>query len=207
MGIKRYVISQFGHPRGLVGRLAGAIMASKNRERIEWTIEKLDVAPSDRILEIGFGPGVSIELLAQRASEGFIAGIEVSETMLAQATVRNRAAIDVGRVELEQGTVDSIPYGESTFDKVLAINSHMFWDDLPRALEELDRVLKPGGALVIVFQPPTAEGQRQVETTASRLSARVEQSGFIETAIQVEPMKGGQTIWMRSQKPAAPHLG
>ncbi len=57
--------SQFAHPKGLLGRFVGIILALKNRERNAWTISTLDIQPDDQVLEIGFGPGQAIQEIAK----------------------------------------------------------------------------------------------------------------------------------------------
>jgi hypothetical protein len=54
--------AQFGHPTGFWGRAAGLLMAHRpsNRRRSAWVVSLLDVRPEDRVLEIGFGPGVGV---------------------------------------------------------------------------------------------------------------------------------------------------
>jgi hypothetical protein len=61
MSILTYVYSQFGRPRGILGRVAGYVMANRpsNIERNDWVLSLLDIRASDRILEIGFGPGIA----------------------------------------------------------------------------------------------------------------------------------------------------
>jgi hypothetical protein len=58
-----HVRAQFGLPHGFWGPLVGWIMAvrSSNRRRIVWAVSLLDVQRRDRVLEIGFGPGIAIE--------------------------------------------------------------------------------------------------------------------------------------------------
>ena len=70
--ILQTLIAQFGRPTGFWGNLAGMIMAYRpsNRQRNDWTIALLDIQPQDRVLEIGFGPGVAIEKLARLPSMG-----------------------------------------------------------------------------------------------------------------------------------------
>jgi len=72
----------FGHPRGLLGRLGGVIMARSTRQRNAWTVSLLDIGHDDRILEVGFGPGALIQALAARAAEGFVVGVDLSPKML-----------------------------------------------------------------------------------------------------------------------------
>ena len=69
---------------------------------MDWTISLLDIQAEDRILEIGFGPGVSVRRMSRLAVRGFIAGIDISDLMVRQARKRNAAAIREG-LELYPG--------------------------------------------------------------------------------------------------------
>jgi hypothetical protein len=70
------VRAQFGRPTGLPGRMAGWVMAyrSSNRRRNAWAVSLLDVQRDDRLLEIGFGPGIAIRELARLAADGWPCG-------------------------------------------------------------------------------------------------------------------------------------
>ena len=70
------LIRMFGRPKGGLGRLGGIIMARMNRKVAAWAIDLLAVHPSDRALEVGFGPGVGIQLLAESASSGQVVGVD-----------------------------------------------------------------------------------------------------------------------------------
>src|SRR5215831_14435455 len=90
------IVGQFGHPRGTAGKVAGWVMAhrSSNRRRNSWVVSLLDVRPTDRVLEIGFGPGLAIAWLSCRIGDsGQVYGIDHSDVMLRQAARRNAAAI------------------------------------------------------------------------------------------------------------------
>jgi SAM-dependent methyltransferase len=125
----------FGVPRGLLGRLGGVVLARMNRRYVAWAVGLLAPQPQDRVLEIGFGPGVGIDLLA--ASAYHIAGADPSGEMLRQATKRNAAAISKGSVELCQASADRLPFPDDSFDKALAVNSMQLWPDKPAGLREL----------------------------------------------------------------------
>jgi hypothetical protein len=58
--------TQFGKPQGFLGRIVGKLMESKGTEKNEWTILLMDIQEDDKVLEIGFGPGVAIELLSKK---------------------------------------------------------------------------------------------------------------------------------------------
>ena len=91
-------VRQFSRPTGLFGRLAGLIMATRpsNLERNMRTLALADIQPDDRVLEIGFGPGIAIERAAELAKRGKVIGVDHSELMLRQASRRNAIAIAGG---------------------------------------------------------------------------------------------------------------
>ncbi len=91
MTTRSRIVAQFKKPNGILGRMAGWIMAihPSNRERNRWTVSLLGIQSQDALLEIGFGPGLGVQLASQKASTGLVAGIDFSETMLKQALKRN----------------------------------------------------------------------------------------------------------------------
>jgi len=144
--------SQFKHPTGALGWFVGHLMAVKNAPMSQFAVEMLDVQPADHILEIGFGPGRAIQLMAARATRGFVAGVDISELMVKQAAKRNREFIGAGRVELKQGTVSSLPYESGRFTKVCAVNSFHLWPAQEHDLNEVKRVMREGGLLALCLR-------------------------------------------------------
>jgi len=151
--LRSFITKQFGNPSGLFGRLIGNRMARGNVYDAQWTISLLDIQPSHRILEIGFGPGVSTQMASAKASKGFVSGIDHSETMVQTASQRNADAIQYGRMELKQGDVTSLPYPDKSFDIAYSLHSIYFWKNPVDCLKEIKRVLKPDGLLAITIQP------------------------------------------------------
>lgn len=174
--VKSIFMRAFGRPQGVLGRLGGIIMARTNQRMAQRAIELLDVQSSDRVLEIGFGPGVDIQLLASAVSKGRVAGIDPSEEMLEQAKARNATGIGTGRVELRQVSVERLPHENATFDKAMAINSMQVWPDAVAGLRETRRVLRPGGRIVLGFTRHSGqakEGLTEVLTAAGFADVRV----------------------------------
>ena len=134
-------------------------MARMNEDCGAWVADQLKVGPNDHILEVGFGPGVIIQLLAKLASAGRVAGIDPSREMVEQARARNATAVRSGLVDLRGGSVENLPFPDNRFDKVLAINSMQVWPDALAGLRETRRVMKPGGQLALGFTPYS--GQRK----------------------------------------------
>src|SRR5215475_13285873 len=147
------LLRMFGRPQGVLGRLGGMIMARMNQRCAAWVIDLLDIQPHESVLEVGFGPGVGIQLLARSASAGYVAGVDVSAAMVAQATTRNAHAIARGRVDVRHGSVERLPFADHTFDKALAINSMQVWTDAEAELREMWRVIKTDGKIALGFTP------------------------------------------------------
>lgn len=188
----RSVISQFRQPTGALGRLAGWEMAtrSSNRKRNEWAVELLDVRPTDRVLEVGFGPGIAIRAIARRATSGRVVGIDHSQVMVREATRRNREGMREGRVDLRLGTIEALPAFEESFDKALSVNSIMFWDDPVLGLTELRGLLREGGVIAIVRQP-RGPGARTTSTDEVIAEVRgfLKAAGFVDVRTEVLHLK------------------
>jgi ubiquinone/menaquinone biosynthesis C-methylase UbiE len=182
-------MSQFKYPQGFLGGVAGWLMALKNRERNAWAVGLLDLQRSDHVLEIGFGPGWAIQQMAARATTGFVAGVDPSEVMVRQASRRNAAALRAGRVELRQSFNAPLPYGDARFDKVLAVNSMQFWPDALAGLQEVRRVLKPGGRVVITVQPMWAKTDAEARAVGVDLAEKLTQAGFQRVRLETLPLK------------------
>jgi ubiquinone/menaquinone biosynthesis C-methylase UbiE len=119
----------------MLGRLAGFFFRI-NREGINWTIDQLEIQPTDHVLEIGLGPGHGIQRAASLAAQGRVVGVDFSETMLQQASRRNATEIAAGKVELRLSDASKLPYSDSSFHKVFATNVVYFWKDPLANLQE-----------------------------------------------------------------------
>jgi SAM-dependent methyltransferase len=189
--LDRDVIGQAHQPRGAAGSVSGWMFARRpsNRQRNRWAVSLLDVQPADRVLEIGFGPGVAVAALA-RAGAGHVYGIDHSAVMLRQASRRNAAAIRAGRVTLVNASVDQIPPTlDGSFDAILAVNSLAFWPAPAERLAELRRRLAPGGRVAVVSQPrchgATAGTSR---TAAGEIESLLRSAGFTPTSTETLPL-------------------
>ena len=114
----------------------------------------LQLKPKHRVLDIGFGGGIALEMMARKMSIGTVVGMEMSDTALNQAYRRFQRQIKQGCLELVKGVIEEMPFSEGEFDRVATVNTIYFWSDINQSLMEIYRVLKPNGIAVIGFRPP-----------------------------------------------------
>ena len=173
--------SQFMRPRSFAGWLVGWEMAlrSSNRKRNVWAVGLLGVEPTDRVLEIGFGPGIAIRELSRRATHGLVCGVDHSEVMVRQARRRNRDAVRAGRVDLRCGSAEHLPAFEEPIDKVLAVNNMGMWREPDEQLKELHSLMRPGGQIAIVSQPRRHGATAETTMAVGReIGTRLTGAGF-----------------------------
>jgi ubiquinone/menaquinone biosynthesis C-methylase UbiE len=171
-------------------------------------LELLGLQLSDRLLEVGFGHGRTIQLAAAQVPQGFVAGVDVSEDMVRMA---HRRCIDLagkGLVELMVGDSRRLPYADNSFDKVLSVHTIYFWKEPVRDLGEMFRVLRPGGRLVLGFRAPSGNGSvcDFPETVYSfysidEVSTLLESVGFEKSAIRNAGTPPGEMFLAVAQRP------
>lgn len=202
MGLKEKVVAQFARPTGYWGKIVGFIMAHRpsNLERIEWAIFLLNPQTSDRILEIGFGPGVAIQKMSEVVTHGVIWGIDHSEVMFKQASKRNQHAISAGRVRLVLTSVSQLPSFDSQIDKILDINGFQFWDNKTDLLRRLREQLRVGGIISLVHQPRNLGATEDDVTEAGEKFARyLEMAGFKEIKVERKIMKPVSVVYVQGR--------
>ena len=184
---------QYRSPSGMMGWLAGERMVRQHGPETAWTINLLEVQPTDTVLEVGFGAGQAIKLAAEKASDGRVMGIDLSGVMVRVATRRNAQAVKAGRVALAQGNLTALPFEEQHFDKIMTIHTFYFWSEPAQPLSELYRVLKPGGRLVITLSTGKINARGEVEVWPPLQSALEEQvmPGLQREGFQVVRLERG----------------
>jgi ubiquinone/menaquinone biosynthesis C-methylase UbiE len=159
-----------------------------NRQRNIWAVSLLNVRPTDRVLEIGFGPGIAIAEFARRATRGHVFGVDHSQAMVRQAARRNAAAVRAHRVHLTHASVERLPSFGDPLDAILAVNSVGFWPDPVKRLRELRRLLRPAGRIALVSQPRCPGATRDTTVRAAQeLQDLLTQAGF--THLRVETLE------------------
>jgi ubiquinone/menaquinone biosynthesis C-methylase UbiE len=190
--LQKLIYAQYRRPTGWLGRWIGQRMAQQHVPENEWTVQVLDAQPGDHILEIGFGPGLAIEKLLRQVPDVQIAGIDYSQTMVHAARRRNARAVRAGRVDLRYGDVQHLPFADTLFERVYSIHCIYFWPDAEKALAEIQRVMKPGGRLVITFLPveqPEAGSTSFMPYTCAEVEALLAKVGFVQPQRMADPLK------------------
>ena len=123
-------------------------------ERLRAVVERLDIWPGDRVLEIGCGHGVAATFVCERLDGGHLTAVDRSPTMIAAAARRNATHVEAGRAEFLVARLEHLELGDRRFDKVFAVRVRLFHrePDLARGLVE--PYLAPGGKVFSVFDPP-----------------------------------------------------
>jgi SAM-dependent methyltransferase len=184
--------AQFARPTGFWGRVAGLVMAHRtsNRRRNAWAVSLLDVRPEDRVLEIGFGPGLAIRELGRLAWKGYVCGIDHSELMLRRANRLNAEGLRRGVVDLRLGSAEDLPAFDEPFDKILVVNATMFWREPVAHLEELRRLLRSGGLIAVAHQPRGPGVSDETSAAKGReMGAALVQAGFSEVRLETMALK------------------
>src|SRR5215831_15159154 len=162
--------------------VVGWLRPRRNRQLIEWTISVLDLQPTDRVLEIGSGSGLGLQLAATCCTIGLVAGVDSDPAMVRRSRKHNALNMTYGRVFIREGSVSNLPYPDASFDKVFSINSVQTWASQLGDLKEVRRVLKPGGRLFIVRQPLGAKNRHEQdqmrEDIQQRLPQQIALAGF-----------------------------
>lgn len=112
-------------------------------------------APGTRVLEVGFGSG---KLHVELAPHYALAGLDLAQGMV-ELTQRRLAARGL-HSDLRQGDVTALPWPDASFDAVLSTFAFSAFTDPERAVDEMVRVLKPGGRLIIADGGRALDGNR-----------------------------------------------
>ena len=174
-------LAQFHRPTGVAGHAAGWIMGrrSSNVARNRWAAQLLDVQPTDRVIELGCGPGVAIAALATRATCGQVVGVDHSSVMIRHARRRNRTAVRSGRVQLVQAPVQNLSVTGGPFDAALAVNTVGMWPEPLARIREIAQLLRPGGRLALISQPRCPGATAATSTAAANeLADMLNETGF-----------------------------
>jgi arsenite methyltransferase len=196
----RYLSRQASRPRGPVGRTLGRIWIRETAAVNDVAVELLEAYAGDRILEIGFGPGRTVQRLVEIGAE--VDGVDVSPDMVCVAARRNAPGIARGAVRLHAGDGTRLPAADDSLDAVIGVHTVYFWPDPAATVAEIARALRPGGRVVLAFRDGAAplpsrfdRGVYDVPTVATA-TAWLEDAGLTEVTPHRRPDVAAPIVWL-----------
>jgi len=126
----------------------GDEMEDHHSDITEQTLALMDLKPADRILDLGCGTGWASRRMARIATQGEVVGLDVADEMLRRG---EQTSAGMANVRYVWGSAEKIPAKDNYFTKVLSVESFYYYADQGKALDELRRVMAPGGSLFILI--------------------------------------------------------
>lgn len=188
------VVRRLYVPRGFLGRVSAVMMRRINREMNLAMVDHLALKGSERVLEIGFGPGEAVRLLGDALPHGAVAGVDPSTLMVALARRRNARLVHEGRADLREGVASALPWAAASFDCVCSANSVQLWGELGSPLAEVARVLVPEGRLVLSVHDWAAEGLE------ARIRAAIAEAPFRDVVVAPAVDTSGTTLHLVARR-------
>ena len=196
-----YITRQVRKPDRWLGRVFASLMNSSHSNLTDWGLTHVRIERNASILDVGCGGGRTIEKLAAMAPDGNVFGIDYAPGSVAASRAKNAKLVRGGRVTIEQATVSHLPFGADAFDLVTAIETQYYWPDLVNDMREIARVLKTGGALLVIAETYKGakydfiEGPIMRLLGSSRLSVQDQRdlfarAGFGDVEVYEERAKG-----------------
>ena len=163
----------------------------KIADRLVWAVETLAIDPTDHVLEIGCGHGVAVSLVCERLAGGKITAIDRSEVMISMARRRNSQHVVSGKAAFQTGALAEADFGQERFNKIFAIHVNLFWQQPARELGLIKKLLKPGGAIYLFYQPLVASKTQEL---VDKLTQNLQDNGFSIDEVLFKDLKSGPAL-------------
>jgi SAM-dependent methyltransferase len=111
-------------------------------------LEKMRLAPTDNVLDVGCGAGWLSRRLAKRVPEGRVVGMDISDEMIRHA---RRSSLDFDNLMFVTGEVAGIPWQPNFFTHAISVESSYYWPDPRAGIRDIFRVLQDGGSAWILI--------------------------------------------------------
>lgn len=152
----------------------GPSMEKGHRPVGEQAIELMRIDAAARVIDIGCGSGWAARLMAEKAQEGRVVGIDVSDEMI---RVARESSAEISNVEFQVASAEELPFEPGEFTHAFSMESLYYYADIPAALKEIRRVLQTGGRFITVVDlyrenEPTHQWVAQLKVPVQLLSER-----------------------------------
>ena len=188
MGLLKKFFTNCAHPKGRMGRAMLKFMNLCHAPLTNWGLSLVDIQDSWTMLDIGCGGGATLKRLLKRSRGAQVYGIDISEESVAKAIKVNADVINK-QVFVQQGSAAELPYEDGKFNLVTAVETVYFWPNLPSCLQEVHRVLKPGGHFAIMVEVVDTDSkwtnvvEGMTAYTPDQLKTLLDEVGFKQTEI------------------------
>lgn len=146
-------ITRMGNPAKPQGE-EGAIMLTRMNEShfavTGWALGFWQLGENDTVLDIGCGGGATLKRMSAPIVSGKLFGADYSEVSVGLSIKNNAADVESGKMKIIKASVETLPFADETFDKIITVESFYFWPDPKENLKEVCRVLKRGGTFLLV---------------------------------------------------------
>jgi SAM-dependent methyltransferase len=188
MGLLKSFFSQCARPEGSLGRVMLSFMNYTHAPLTNWGLKLVNIQDGWTMLDVGCGGGFTIRRLLNRSKDAQVYGIDISEESVAKAKKVNAEVLDK-QVFVTQGSAEKLPYENEKFDLVTAVETVYFWPNLPNCLQEVRRVLKPGGKFAILVEVVDSDSkwtsvvEGMTAYTPEQIKSLLDDAGFAQTEI------------------------
>ena len=188
MGLLKSFFSQCARPEGSLGRVMLSFMNYTHAPLTNWGLKLVNIQDGWTMLDVGCGGGFTIRRLLKQSEDAQVYGIDISEESVAKAKKVN-AEVLAKQVFVTLGSAEKLPYDDAKFDLVTAVETVYFWPNLPGCLQEVHRVLKPGGKFAILVEVVDSDSkwtsvvEGMTAYTPEQIKSLLDDAGFIQTEI------------------------
>ncbi|HEV2829748.1 MAG TPA: class I SAM-dependent methyltransferase [Pyrinomonadaceae bacterium] len=167
----------------------GAGMEKGHRPIGEQAIDLMTISSTSQVLDVGCGSGWATRLMAEKACNGRVVGIDISDEMIKLAQETSNS---FPNVEFYVGSAEKLPFKNEEFTRAFSMESLYYYGDIVAALREIKRVLQTGGQFVTVVDlyqenPPSHQWIDQLKVPVQLLSSAqyvslFESAGFVNVS-------------------------
>lgn len=199
--VSAYLLYQVRRPTRWLGSPFVWVMNMTHSRLTDWGLQHVSIERHFAILDVGCGGGRTIQKLAAVATEGRVYGVDYTKGSVAASRAKNAQLITAGRVEIQQASVSELPFPDSQFDLVTAVETQYYWPDVVEDMREILRVLKPGGRLLVIaesykggkndkLQRPVMKLLRSTHLSAAEQRELFSAAGYTDVELFEERDKG-----------------
>lgn len=199
MGLLKSLFTNCANPQGRMGRAMLRFMNLCHAPLTNWGLDLIHFQDGWTMLDVGCGGGATLKRLLKRSKNSLVYGIDISKESVEKARKVNAKLLDK-RVFVAQGSVEKLPYDNDIFDLVTAVETIYFWPNLPACLQEVRRVLKPGGRFAIMVEVVDSNSkwidlcEGMTAYSPDKIKKMLDEAGFVQTETHLKQANNATII-------------